>query len=360
MLGKLKVNLGERSYSILIGRGLIRSAGSLVRRVSNAPKVCVVTNSAVEKFYGPALSSSLKKAGFQVVTSRLPDGERFKTLGNIEKIYETLFKAGFDRSDAVLALGGGVVGDMAGFAASTYMRGIDFIQFPTTLLAQVDSSVGGKTGVDFMGGKNMIGAFYQPRLVVCDLDTLGTLPKREHLCGLAETLKYGVIKNGPFFAWLEKSVVPLLAKDPGALGKIVLESCRVKAGIVENDEKESGERAILNFGHTFGHGIETALDFKKMKHGEAVAVGMVMAARLSRSLGLLEAGSEKRIERLVSAFGLPVSPPAGISAKDVVAGMEHDKKTLSGKRRFVVVDKIGRAFVRGDVPKEAVLSACGR
>jgi 3-dehydroquinate synthase len=318
-----------------------------------------VTNAAVNRIYGGALSASLKKAGFGVVTTLLPDGERFKNLKHVEKIYGALYKAGFDRSDAVLALGGGIVGDMAGFAAATYMRGVGFIQFPTTLLAQVDSSVGGKTGVDFLKGKNMVGAFYQPRLVVCDLDVLGTLPRREYLCGLAEVVKYGAIKNEKFFSWLEKSVDLILARDEAALGKVVLESCRVKAAIVEKDEKELGERAILNFGHTFGHGLETALDFRRLKHGEAVAVGMVMAARLSRMLGLLDANSEKRVENLLSRFGLPVSLPAGVTAADVLGGMAHDKKILSGRLRFVVMDRMGRAFVREGVSKETVLSACG-
>ncbi len=355
----LKVNLGERSYPIFIGGGLLKEAGSLLRRVSKAPKVCIVTNAAVNKIYGGALSASLKKAGFRVVTTLLPDGERFKNLKNVEKIYGALYKAGFDRSDAVLALGGGVVGDMAGFAAATYMRGVEFIQFPTTLLAQVDSSVGGKTGVDFLRGKNMVGAFYQPRLVVCDLGALKTLPRREYLCGMAEVVKYGAIKNEKLFSWLEKSVDPILARDEAALGKVVLESCRVKAGIVEKDEKESGERAILNFGHTFAHGLETALNFRRLKHGEAVAVGMVMAARLSRMLGLLDANSEKRVENLLSRFGLPVSLPAGVSAADVFRGMARDKKILSGRLRFVVTDRLGRAFVREGVSKETVLSACG-
>ncbi len=355
----LTVNLGERSYPIVIGGGLLKEAGSLLRRVSKAPKVCIVTNAAVNGIYGGALSASLKKAGCRVVTTLLPDGERFKNLKNVEKIYRALYKAGFDRSDAVLALGGGIAGDMAGFAAATYMRGVDFIQFPTTLLAQVDSSVGGKTGVDFLKGKNMVGAFYQPRLVVCDLDALRTLPRREYLCGMAEVVKYGAIKNEKFFSWLEKSADSIIARDEAALGKVVLESCRAKAGIVEKDEKESGERAILNFGHTFGHGLETALNFRRLKHGEALAVGMVMAARLSRMLGLLDAKSEKRFVNLVSRFGLPVSLPAGVSAADVLRGMVRDKKILSGRLRFVVTDRLGRAFVREGVRRETVLSACG-
>ncbi|MBI3580909.1 MAG: 3-dehydroquinate synthase [Nitrospinae bacterium] len=359
MRNHLKVNLRERSYPIFIGGGLLKEAGSLLRRVSKAPKVCIVTNAAVNRLYGGALSASLKRGGFGVVTTLLGDGERFKNLKNVEKIYAALYRAGFDRSDAVLALGGGVVGDMAGFAAATYMRGVDLIQFPTTLLAQVDSSVGGKTGVDFLKGKNMVGAFYQPKLVVCDPDVLKTLPRREYLCGLAEVVKYGAIKNERFFSWLEKSADSMLDGDEGALGKAVLESCRVKAGVVERDEKESGERAILNFGHTFGHGLETALNFRRLKHGEAVAVGMAMAARLSRILGLLDANSEKRVENLLSRLGLPVSPPAGVSAAEVLRGMEHDKKILSGRLRFVVIDKIGRAFVREGVSKEMVLSACG-
>jgi 3-dehydroquinate synthase len=354
----IKVSLGERSYQIIIGNGLLHEAGSLVRKATKAPKIAVVTNATVEKHYGKTLKNSLEKAGFKTASILIPDGEQYKNLRTMEKIYAGLLRGGFERSDAVLALGGGVVGDMAGFASATFMRGIDFIQFPTTLLAQVDSSVGGKTGVDFLNGKNMIGAFYQPKLVVCDLDTLKTLPKREYLCGIAETIKYGAIKDAKFFAWLEKSTGKLLAMNPSALENIVKVSCATKARVVEGDEREAGERAILNFGHTFGHGIETALNFKKLKHGEAVAIGMAMAGRLSAKLGMIDQKSADRIERLISSFGLPVSIPKGLTPGKVLAGMEHDKKFLSGKKRFVVLDKIGSAVVRADISKEDVLSAC--
>jgi len=348
--------LGDRSYPILIATGVLPDAGRLLRRVSTASKVCIVTNTTVRRLYADTCISSLQKAGFRVSVISLPDGERYKTLKGMQKIYDGLIKAGLDRSDAVLALGGGVTGDMAGFAAATYMRGICLAQFPTTLLAQVDSSVGGKTGVDHPGGKNIVGAFYQPRLVVCDLSTLFTLPRREYLCGLAEVLKYGVIKSAPFFAYLEKSAKDILGRKSDTLEKIVSESCRIKAAVVGEDEKESGVRAILNFGHTFAHGIETALNFRNIRHGEAVAIGMVMASRLSYVLGLASAQSAQRVERLISAYGLPTRLPRGLTPEKVIAGMEHDKKILAGKWRFVVFDRIGHAFVKdGLTRKEAMV-----
>lgn len=359
MTTRLNVSLEGRGYQILVGSGLLRDVGKLVRAVTNAPKIAVVTNPVVEKLFAKIVSASLKNSGFNAIPVRVPDGERHKSLRTMEKIYAGLLKGGFERSDAVLALGGGVVGDMAGFAAATFMRGIDFVQVPTTLLAQVDSSVGGKTGVDFLGGKNMVGAFYQPKLVVCDLDAIKTLPKREYLCGLAEVVKYGAIKDAEFFEWLENFRKDILKGDVAALERMVKISCATKARVVENDEREAGERALLNFGHTFAHGIETALNFKKLKHGEAVAIGMVVAGRLSARLGLLDKKSAERLEKLIASFGLPTALPRGLTPAKVWAGMAHDKKFLSGKTRFVVIDRIGRAFVLEGITKQDVLSACG-
>ncbi len=351
---RLKVDLGDRSYPILIADGPLQNVGVLMRRYSPASKVCIVTNTTVRRLYADVCVTSLQNAGFKVSIVALPDGERYKTLRGMDRIYDGLIRAGLDRSDAVLALGGGVTGDMAGFAAATYMRGINFVQFPTTLLAQVDSSVGGKTGVDHPGGKNIVGAFYQPKLVVCDLSTLSSLPQREYRCGLAEVLKYGVIKSATFFSYLEKSGREILDRKQGALEKIVAESCRLKAAVVVEDERESGIRAILNYGHTFGHGIETAMNFRTIKHGEAVAIGMVMAAHLSYLLGLASAQSAVRVENLVSSYGLPTKLPRGLSPAKVMAGMEHDKKIIGGKWRFVVFDKIGHALVQGGLTRKEI------
>lgn len=362
-MATLKVSLGSRSYPILIGNDAAQEGIKALPGLLRGRKVALVTNAKLNRLYGHRIVSALTGAGFGVTIVLLPDGEQYKTLKYISRIYNALIKAGFDRADTVIALGGGVVGDMAGFAAATYMRGIDFVQFPTTLLAQVDSSVGGKTGVDHPGGKNIVGAFYQPRLVACDLDTLSTLPRREYLCGLAEVIKYGVIRLPRFFSFLERNREALLRREPDTLSAVVRESCACKARVVESDEREAGERAILNFGHTFGHGIETALNFLTLKHGEAVAIGMVMAGELSLRLGLIDEKTVRRVEALIGAYGLPTRLPKGLSHERVLRGMEHDKKIVSGKWRFVVYDRIGNAFVQGGISREEAaraISARGR
>jgi len=350
------VKLGPRSYPIYIGSGLVKSAGKFLRETARGTAAAVVTNAKVDRLYGAQCVSSLRKSGFRTVTITLPDGEKYKTLDHVKKIYDELIKNRFDRADTIVALGGGVTGDMAGFAAATYMRGIDFVQVPTTLLAQVDSSVGGKTGVDYPGGKNIIGSFHQPKLVLADISTLLTLSAREFRCGIAEVIKYGIISSAPLFNYLEKSVNKITARKKEALEKIIADSCRIKAGIVEKDERESGVRAVLNMGHTFGHAIETALGFRKLKHGEAVAIGLVMASRLSYSLGLLKAEAVNRVSRLVAEFGLPTSPPRSLDPEDIIKGMSHDKKRVSGKHRFIVFDRIGRASIRSDLTKNEILN----
>ena len=352
----IKVKLGARSYPVYIGSGQMENAGKLLRKTLRGRSVAIVTNSKVSRLYGAHCVSSLRKAGFRTLIVTLPDGEKYKTIDNIKKIYDELIKNRFDRADAILALGGGVTGDMAGFAAATYMRGIDFIQMPTTLLAQVDSSVGGKTGVDYRGGKNIIGAFHQPRLVLADISTLLSLSAREFRCGIAEVIKYGLIRSASLFNYLEKSVDEILARKESALEKIVAESCRIKAKVVEEDERETGVRAILNMGHTFGHAIETALGFKKLKHGEAVSIGLVMASRLSYTLGLLKTENVHRLQSLIAKFGLPISLPRNLQPEDVYKGMSLDKKITSGQRRFVVIDKIGRAEIRADLTKNEIIN----
>jgi 3-dehydroquinate synthase len=336
----ITVELGERSYPIIIGSGLLDGGFDLSAYV-DGPDCLVVTNETVEPLYLDALIADL--AGKQVRVISLPDGEAYKTLETVEDILDTLVEGGANRDTTLVALGGGVVGDITGFAAACYMRGVDFVQVPTTLLAQVDSSVGGKTGVNHAAGKNLIGAFHQPCAVLIDTDTLKTLPDREVKAGLAEVIKYGAIVDADFFAWLEANMDALLARDPEALGAAIQRSCELKAEVVAEDERESGRRAILNFGHTFGHAIERCQGYGEWLHGEAVAAGMVMAARLSggdRVVG-------ERIEALLERAGLPTRPPA-IAAHDLLTAMGMDKKVQQKKLRFVLLRQLGEAFVTTD------------
>ena len=316
----ITVELGERSYPIVIGGGLLGGGLDLSAYVSG-PDCLVVTNETVEPLYLEALTAGLTDK--QVRAISLPDGEAYKTLETVEDILDTLVEGGANRDTTVIALGGGVVGDIAGFAAASYMRGVDFIQVPTTLLAQVDSSVGGKTGVNHAAGKNLIGAFHQPRAVLIDTDTLRTLPDRELRAGLAEVIKYGAIVDADFFAWLEANIDALLTCDPEVLAVAIRRSCELKAAIVAEDERESGRRAILNFGHTFGHAIERCQGYGEWLHGEAVAAGMVMAAQLSA----VDNALAERIGNLLERAGLPTRPPA-IAATDLLAAMGMDKKVL--------------------------------
>ena len=336
----ITVELGERSYPIFIGGGLLGGGFDLSAHV-RGPDCLVVTNETVEPLYLDALSANL--AGKQLRAISLPDGEAYKTLETVEDILDTLVENGANRDTTVVALGGGVVGDIAGFAAACYMRGVDFIQVPTTLLAQVDSSVGGKTGVNHASGKNLIGAFHQPRAVLIDTDTLKTLPDRELKAGLAEVIKYGAIVDADFFAWIEDNLEALIARDADALAAAIRRSCELKAGIVAEDERESGRRALLNFGHTFGHAIEHCQGYGEWLHGEAVAAGMVMAAQLSAS----DAALARRIARLLERAGLPSRPPA-IAANDLLAAMSLDKKVQGKQLRFVLLRSLGDAFVTSD------------
>jgi 3-dehydroquinate synthase len=342
---RLEVPLGPRSYPILIGRGLIADPGCY-RPYLHGRQVLVVSNETVAPLYLEAVEAAL--AGYDHHRVILPDGERYKDLNTLNRIFDALLEARLGRDVTLVALGGGVVGDMTGFAAACYQRGVDFIQVPTTLLAQVDSSVGGKTGVNHPLGKNMIGAFHQPRAVIADTDTLGTLPDRELAAGLAEVVKYGLIRDAGFFDWLEASREPLLARDAAALAEAIERSCRNKAEVVAADEREAGQRALLNLGHTFGHAIEAGLGYGSWLHGEAVAAGMAMAADLSARLGWLAADDVERIRRLLAGLGLPVDAPKELSAERWLALMAVDKKVLAGRLRLVLLRGIGRAEVTAD------------
>ncbi|MCP5409260.1 MAG: 3-dehydroquinate synthase [Chromatiaceae bacterium] len=342
---KVNVALGERTYPIYIGSGLLGSS-DIYRQHIPSSQVMVVSNETVAPLYLRQLTDALE--GFRIESVILPDGEQYKTLEVWNQIFTQLLSKKYNRQCTIIALGGGVVGDMAGFAAATYQRGVHFIQAPTTLLAQVDSSVGGKTGVNHALGKNMIGAFYQPRCVVVDIATLASLDQRQLSAGLAEVIKYGLINDADFFSWLEEHMEALLARDGSALAYAVDRSCRNKAKVVAADEKESGQRALLNLGHTFGHAIETGMGYGQWLHGEAVAVGMCMAADMSRRLGWLERDVQTRIMALIRKAGLPVEPPAGIDYKQFLSLMGVDKKVMDGRLRLVLLKAIGSSLVTED------------
>ncbi|MDR2239181.1 MAG: 3-dehydroquinate synthase [Zoogloeaceae bacterium] len=351
----LKVALGARSYPIHIGAGLL-GRGDLVLPCLKAPLAAIVSNETVAPLYLAGFSDMLRASGVRVTEIVLPDGEQHKNGRTLDRIYDALLQNRCERATTLIALGGGVIGDLAGFAAATYQRGIPFIQAPTTLLAQVDSSVGGKTGINHPLGKNMIGAFYQPRLVLADTDTLKTLPERELSAGLAEVIKYGLIRDLPFLDWLEDNMARLRGRDAGALSHAIERSCINKAEIVAEDETESGVRALLNLGHTFGHAIEAGLGYGAWLHGEAVAAGTVMAAELSRRLGWLNEADVSRIAALFEQAGLPVRGPA-LSADRYLEWMALDKKVAAGKLRLVLLEALGKAVIRDDAPESAIRAA---
>jgi 3-dehydroquinate synthase len=342
---KITVELGERSYDIFIGEGNLEEIGSRLSVFGFSGKIGLISNPTVYEFYGETVSKSLRDAGFDLAEVLIPDGEEYKSLASVEEIYTSLLKAKLDRKSALVALGGGVIGDITGFAASTYMRGIDFIQIPTTLLAQVDSSVGGKTGVNHPLGKNMIGSFWQPRLVWIDTLTLNTLPRREFLSGLGEVIKYGVIWDWELFSYLGANRNKILELDAEALMHIIRRSCEIKAEIVSKDERESGLRAILNYGHTIGHAVETLTGYKQYLHGEAVAIGMCLEAELSFRLGFTGSNEPAMLKNLIDSFGLPSEMPSGIQSGDLLSSMQIDKKTVGGKMHFILPEKIGRVKV---------------
>jgi 3-dehydroquinate synthase len=343
----LSVDLGERSYPIFIGRNLLGNP-ELVRPFVRGKQVFIVTNETVAPLYLEKVKQAF--IGFKTDCVVLPDGEVYKTLETLNLIFDGLLKNTHNRTTTLVALGGGVVGDMTGFAAACYQRGVDFIQIPTTLLSQVDSSVGGKTGVNHAQGKNMIGAFHQPNCVIIDTDSLNTLPAQELSAGLAEVIKYGLIYDKSFFEWLEKNVNGIIAKDPQILAYAIEKSCQNKADIVAQDEKETGIRAWLNLGHTFGHAIETSQGYGNWLHGEAVAAGTMMAADLSERLGWISAADVARIRDLFECSQLPVLPPAAMTAEEFKSLMAVDKKVLDGNLRLVLLKAMGEAVVTADFP----------
>jgi 3-dehydroquinate synthase len=356
---RIDVKLGSRSYPIYIGSGALRLRDAF-DQVIPARDVLIVTNTTVGPLYAAGVTEALSpRRCLEVV---LPDGEVHKTLGNVSRILDVLIANRFARDSCVVALGGGVVGDMSGFAAACYQRGIAFVQMPTTLLAQVDSSVGGKTGVNHPGGKNLIGAFHQPAAVFADTDALRTLPDRELRAGLAEVIKYGLIVDREFFDWLEGNAAPLLARDTAALTHAIKRSCEIKAEIVARDEREQGDRALLNLGHTFGHAIESATNYSTWLHGEAVGAGMLLAADMSQRLGWVSGADVERVERVLKRFELPTDV-SGLAAGTLAEKMKIDKKVAAGRIRLVLLKDIGRSVVTGeydDAALRATLQArCG-
>ena len=350
----LTVNLAENSYEIVIERGALASLGRRCRTVGLKGMAAIVTNPTVAGLYGAAVTESLQSVGFSVVQIVIPDGEEYKNSTTLNRLYDDLLEAGVDRSSFVVALGGGVVGDVAGYAAATWLRGIPFVQVPTTLLAQVDSSVGGKTGIDHPKGKNLIGAFYQPRLVLIDVSTLKTLDQRQFRAGLAEVIKYGASVNLPFFEYIEENIAAILAMEPDILIEIIRRSCELKAHVVELDEKEAGLRAILNYGHTLGHAFEALSGFSGLVHGEAVALGMVLAAKISAAEGFCSPEDVSRIHALIVRCGLLVEIPT-YDRQHLLNAIAADKKSKGGTITFICNQGIGMYAMSHHTPEELLL-----
>ncbi|OHB25607.1 MAG: 3-dehydroquinate synthase [Desulfuromonadaceae bacterium GWB2_53_15] len=353
----LTVNLGEYSYDILIDSGVLSSLGQRCAAVGLNGDVAVITNPTVAALYGDVVQQSLIAAGNVVTIVTMPDGEEFKNSTTLNSVYDGLIEAGLGRNSFVIALGGGVVGDLAGFAAATYLRGIPFVQVPTTLLAQVDSSVGGKTAIDHPRGKNLIGAFYQPQLVLIDVDTLVTLPDREFRAGLAEVVKYGVAIDHAFFEYLEQNINAILAMNRECLVEVIHRCCGLKAQVVELDEKESGLRAVLNYGHTLGHALETLAGYRELVHGEAVAIGMVLAVRICVARGHCSEMDAGRIVGLIKSFGLPVTPPV-VDRTSLLDAISKDKKSRNGAINFICNQGIG-SYVEEKLFPEQLLALSG-
>lgn len=354
---RLHIDLGDRGYDILIGAGVIESAGEVISGACRGRSAAIVTNRRIGELYAERLVKSLEAAGISTQTIVVPSGERYKTLSTVSGIYERLLDMKIDRGGIVIGLGGGIVGDMAGFAAASFLRGIDFVQVPTSLLAQVDASIGGKTGVNLSRGKNLVGAFHQPRAVLIDLSVLGTLPRREFRSGLAEILKHGIIRDVGYFSYLEANILSILKLEPDALEHTIERSCEIKADVVRQDEREAGLRRILNYGHTVGHAVERLTGYRKYKHGEAVAIGMVTMAVLA---GVLKTASPDLLDRvlnMVKNSGLPYTLPEGVESSEIVSAIGLDKKVAYGKLNAVMVDSIGEAYVTDRIPAEAWLEA---
>ncbi|HET9032176.1 MAG TPA: 3-dehydroquinate synthase [Dokdonella sp.] len=349
---ELDVALAERSYPIHVGAGLLLQS-PLWRTAIRGRHALVLSNTTVAPLYLEPVIAGLQ--GIDHATLIIEDGEQYKTFDNVVRVLDALARLGASRDATLIALGGGVIGDLGGFAAACWMRGIDFVQMPTTLLAMVDSSVGGKTGVNLAAGKNLVGAFHQPRAVFIDTSTLATLPEREFVAGLAEVVKYGAIGDKEFFNWLETHATDLLARDPDALDQAIASSCRHKAGVVARDERELGERALLNFGHTFGHALEVEAGYGEILHGEAVAIGMLLGARLSSQLGLAEVADSERLQILLKRFGLPTRIPDGHDAGRLLERMRLDKKSVSGAMRLILWRGIGQAEMVSGVSEDLIV-----
>lgn len=358
----IPVALGDRSYDIHIAAGMLASghAAEIVASVTCARRVCLVTHPGLQAAYAAPLAAGLQARGVVTTTLTVPPGERRKNLRSVARLYAAFLAAGLDRQGVVIAIGGGVLGDMAGFAAATYLRGVRFVQVPTTLLAQVDASVGGKTGVDLPEGKNLVGAFHQPATVLIDPHTLRTLPARELRSGLAEVVKYGIIDDDRFFQETVALLPALRRRDEKALAAIIARSCAIKAEVVAQDETEQGQRAILNFGHTIGHALEAVTAYRRYKHGEAIAIGMVSAALIGEQTGDTSPAVTQALDGALRAAHLPVAFPRDIDVAAVLAAAQRDKKALDGRLRFVLARRIGEVFVTGDVPVEAVQAALAR
>ncbi|QDZ89258.1 3-dehydroquinate synthase [Shewanella decolorationis] len=352
MAKQIQVNLGERSYPIYIGQSLM-SNGETLSRYLLKKRILIVTNETVAPLYLKQVQDTMASFG-EVSNVILPDGEQFKDLTHLDLIYTALLQQNYGRDSVLVALGGGVIGDMTGFAAACYQRGVDFIQVPTTLLSQVDSSVGGKTAVNHPLGKNMIGAFYQPQIVIIDTECLQTLPAREFAAGMAEVIKYGIMWDAEFFQWLENNVEALKSLDTQALVYAISRCCEIKADVVSQDETEQGVRALLNLGHTFGHAIEAEMGYGNWLHGEAVAAGTVLAAQTAKSMGLIDESIVRRIVQLLRAFDLPVTAPESMDFDSFIQHMRRDKKVLGGQIRLVLPTAIGRADVFSQVPESTL------
>ncbi len=350
----IQVRLGERSYPIHIGSGLLVQ-DTLWRGAIRGRHVLVVSDTTVAPLYLQGVVDGL--GGLNVATLLIEEGEQFKSLDQASRVFDALAALGANRDATIIALGGGVIGDLAGFAAACWMRGIDFVQMPTTLLAMVDSSVGGKTGVNLVAGKNLVGSFHQPQAVVIDTSTLATLPDREYAAGLAEVIKYGALGDAKFFAWLEANAAALMRRDDDVVAEAIAISCRHKAAVVARDEREEGKRALLNFGHTFGHALEAEAGYGTLLHGEAVAIGMVLAARLSNDLGMADAVDRERLQNLLRVCGLPTAVPPGHSVKRLIQRMRLDKKNLGGTLRMILWRGIGQAEVVSGVAEDAIARA---
>ncbi len=345
-MDQVRVDLGQRSYNIFIDEGILSKTGEALLPFDFSPKIIIISNPTVFSLYGKVVTDSITKAGFECLNILIPDGEEYKDYFWTYHILSELLKLRLDRNSCLIALGGGVIGDITGFAASLYMRGIRFVQIPTTLLSQVDSSVGGKTGVNHPLGKNMIGTFYQPKLVWIDIDTLATLPQRELLCGISEIIKYGIIWDDQLFDFMEQNKDKILKLELSALKYIIRRSCEIKADVVSKDERESGLRAILNFGHTIGHAIETETGYRRWLHGEAIAIGMHLEARVAEKMGLIDKRQVMRIQSILSAYGLPSGLPPDLNIDKLIGHMKLDKKFEAGQIKLILPERIGKVIIR--------------